>query len=146
MRVTPIGDGIDHIVRKHMPSDFTVLFRHAVDVVAEIEGQVGHVKDALAIEHVGHGVERRAWAKHAFHEVEWKLIVPSGNRGMGGKHAVLTDNLDVVVRESRPTRASGLFIEQFQGEQAGVAGVISGNFSVREMATKSPLVARRDYI
>jgi TnpA family transposase len=30
--------------------------------------------------------------------------------------------------------------------QAGVAGVISGKFSVREMATKSPLVARHDYI
>jgi hypothetical protein len=28
----------------------------------------------------------------------------------------------------------------------GVAGVISGKFSVREMATKSPLVARHDYI
>ena len=28
----------------------------------------------------------------------------------------------------------------------GVPGVISGKFSVREMATKSPLVARHDYI
>ena len=30
--------------------------------------------------------------------------------------------------------------------QLGVAGVISGKCSVREMATKSPLVARHDYI
>ena len=64
--------------------------------------------------------ETRCGAKHAFHEVEWKLIMTGGNRGMGGKHAVLTDDLDVVMRESRPTRASGLFIEQFQGEQAGM--------------------------
>jgi hypothetical protein len=29
---------------------------------------------------------------------------------------------------------------------AGVPGVISGKFSVRKIATKSPSVARRDYI
>ena len=32
------------------------------------------------------------------------------------------------------------------GQQFGVAGVISGKFSVREMATKSPWIARHDYI
>jgi hypothetical protein len=33
-----------------------------------------------------------------------------------------------------------------QFADTGVAGVISGKFSVREMAPKSPLVARHDYI
>ena len=32
------------------------------------------------------------------------------------------------------------------GSQTGVLGVISRKFSVREIATKSPLVARTDYI
>jgi hypothetical protein len=119
-RMHAIGDRIDRIVCEHVSGHFPMLFRDTVDVVAEIERQVGHVEDALATEHLWHGVKHGAGAKHAFHEFERKLIMPGGNRGMGGKHAVLTDDLDVVVSEGRPTRASGLLIEQFQGEQAGM--------------------------
>ena len=54
-------------------------------------------------QNTSHGIEMQVGAKHAFHEVEWKLIMTGGNGGMGSKHALLTDDLDVV-REGRPTR------------------------------------------
>ena len=44
-----------------------------------------------------------------------------GNGGMGGEHTVLTDDLHVVMGEGGPTRAAGLLIQQFQGEQAGMS-------------------------
>src|SRR5215813_4645909 len=115
-----IGDRIDRIVRKHVSGYFAVLFRHTVDIVAEIERQVSHVEQALAAEHLWHGMKGGARAKHAFDELQWKLIVTCRDWGMGGKHTVLADALHVLVGEDSPAGVLGLLIQQFQGQQAGM--------------------------
>ena len=69
-----------------------------------------------------------------------------------GKHRarLLTEKSSVShllhTRRPRHLRALLYKLGNVEGEVLGVAGVISGKFSVREMATKSPLVARHDYI
>src|SRR5882724_4932919 len=100
------------------PGHFAVFFRHAVDEVAEIERQVGHVEDALATEHLVHGVKSLAGAEHAFDELQRKLIMAGGDGRMGGEHALLTDGLHIVVGEGHPASTVGLLVQQFQGQQA----------------------------
>ena len=47
---------------------------------------------------------------------------------------------------ARDEAQAGLELVSKLTHELGVPGVISGKFSVREMATKSPLVARYNYI
>ena len=49
-----IGDRVDIITRKHESRYLAVFFGHAVDVMTEIEREIGHVQHALAAEHVFH--------------------------------------------------------------------------------------------
>jgi hypothetical protein len=45
--VHAVGDGIDFIAGEHPARHFAVAHRHSVDVVAEVEGEVGHVQGTL---------------------------------------------------------------------------------------------------
>ena len=67
-----------------------------------------------------HGVKRLAGAEHAFDEFQRKLIMAGGDGSMGGEHALLTDDLHIVVGEGHPTGAVSLLVQQFQGQQAGM--------------------------
>ena len=52
--VHAVGDGVHRVVREHQPGDLAVLLGHPVDVVAQVEGQVGHIQPEPALGQFGH--------------------------------------------------------------------------------------------
>jgi hypothetical protein len=91
-----------------------------VDVVTEVERQVGHVQIVFPAQHV---LRRRhvGAAQHAIDQVGRELIVARRHRRVRGEHALSADLFDVLAREARVAGSHGLFVEQRQGQQTGMA-------------------------
>src|SRR5262245_15731906 len=99
-----------------------MFLRHAVDVVAQVESEVGHVEHSLAAENVLHLLNFFS-AQHAMNEIEWKLVMPRGHRRVGGKNTLASDRLDIVAVGLRPTGSLGRFVQQLEREQTGMSFV-----------------------
>ena len=85
-RVHAVGDGVDPVAREHLPRRLGMAHGHAVDPVAEIERQPGHV------EHVGAGemaqlVDLEELAQHLLDQLVGEAVVAGLDRRVGGEDA-----------------------------------------------------------
>ena len=115
--VHPVGDGVHRVVGEHQPGHLAVLLGHPVDVVAQVEGQVGHIQPepplgqfgdpgefpailedmfldihAEGVLHIHHVPEV---APHFLHQLQRKLVVPRGHRRVGGEDALVPDRFNL---------------------------------------------------
>ncbi len=140
-----VGDGIHAIFGEHVLGHLGVLLGDAVDVVAQVERQVGHVEHVRAADRVGADgrpiappqdvvgeagdqgvglVEVNVKRAHQPpHHLDGELIVPGGHRGVRGEDALLPDCVEVLGHDGRTAGFPGLLVEEFDGQQAGVAFV-----------------------
>jgi hypothetical protein len=93
--------------------------RHAVDVVAEIEREVGEVEHPFMAAKVLE-CKHRAVPEHRAGDVHRKLVVSGGHRRVRGENASGADGGDVLRRDARPAGGTGLLAQQLHDEQARV--------------------------
>ena len=83
--VYTVGDRVNHVTREHEARHFAVFLCHAVDVVAQIECQIGHIQHPATAEDVSEFAYYVPAVENPGNEVEWKLVMPRRNRRVGGE-------------------------------------------------------------
>ncbi len=117
--VHAVGDRIDVVTGEHVLRYLAMSLGNPIDVMAEVEREVGHVQHSLAAEYVLHR-ELVARAKHAMDKVERKLIVTSRHRRMRGEDALAANGFYILVAHFA-AGGCGTLSQQFQRQQAGVS-------------------------
>ena len=117
-----VGNGVDRIFGKHQLRDLGVFLGDAVDVIAEVQGKMGHVEQAVIAEDILH-LRKFLPPQHADRQLQGKLVVAGGHGRVRGEDAQLPDRAYIVVREGLPAVTRGLFVQQRQGQQRGMAFV-----------------------
>jgi hypothetical protein len=118
-RMHPVGDGINFVVREHVAGHLAVLFGNTIDIVAEIEGQVGHVQLALAAEEImmpEYILAPQGMGRH----FQGKAVVTGWHRRVCGKDALIMNGTDIVVIEFVATEPPCTLVQQFEREEGGV--------------------------
>src|SRR6266568_2144540 len=112
-----------------------MLLGDAVDVMAQVEREVGHVQLAGATEDFVH-VEEVGAPKDAPNVVERKSVVAGWHGSMRGEDTLPLDCLHILVVEAVAVKPSRPFVQQLQYEQCGVAlvHVKAADFMVAERA------------
>src|SRR5262249_16862407 len=95
-RMHAIGNGVNDISAKEVLRDFSMLFRYTVDIVTQIERQIGHVEPAFTTKYLLHAEHFRT-TQHTIDQFQGKLVVSCGHRRMRGEDAVLSDLFDILV-------------------------------------------------
>jgi hypothetical protein len=60
-----------------------MFFRHAVNIVAEVESEIGHVEHAVATEDTLQAGKRLVWAQYLLYQIERELIVAGWHQEYG---------------------------------------------------------------
>ena len=106
-----------------------VLLGDAVDVVAQVESEKGHVQPTLPAEQILHLVDLAA-IEHLLYERHRKLIVAGFDRRVRRENAFLLNRLHVVVANRGSALAVRFFVEKLEREQARMSLV---HVEVREL-------------
>jgi hypothetical protein len=100
--------------------NLAVALGDAVDVVAEVQREVGHVEHAVAAEDLAH-LEDLGPADHLPRQVQRELIVAGGHRSMGSEHALPAHPRYVTWLEALAATCPGCLVQKLQGEQRRMA-------------------------
>ena len=117
----PVGNGIDFISREHIPGYFPMLLGHPVDEFGQVQGQNRHVQVLRSGQSLK-DVQGDVASQNPLDQVVGKTIMAGLHRGVGGKDAQVFDTVYVPDQFLVPHLLDGpfKFIQQFQGQQAGV--------------------------
>ena len=92
-----------------------MLLGHAVDVVAEIEGEIGHIQFAFTAENFMH-FQNVASTHNASHQLVRKFVMPGRYRSVSSENASMPNGLHVSVVDSVTTKLGRTFVEQLQAK------------------------------
>jgi len=116
----PVGNGVYRVSGVHQSRYLAVPFRHPVDVSAEVQGKIGHVKAPLVADGLFQIGDVDAVFAHPRHEIERELVMSRRNGGVGGEDTALANGRDVVLADGCPSLLCSFFTHDFQGEEARV--------------------------
>lgn len=94
-------------------------FGYAIDVVAEVEGEVGHVQRII---HAVELIEQfgRSAVEDAVNQLAGEFVVPGRYGGVRGEYAESSDSFNLLVAEYVVFVGASSLVEQLAYEQAGV--------------------------
>ena len=114
-----IRDRIHSVTGKHKPRYLTVLLSYTVDIMAEIQSQIGHIQQITAAKDLAHLANLTA-TENAIHKLQGKLVLTRRHGRMGGKDALLSHCLYVGLDDGFPAILLSLLIQQLDRQETGV--------------------------
>ncbi len=117
-----VGDRVDLVLRVHLPRDLAVLLGHAIDVVAVVEREVGHVEPAVEAE-LGDplGVGVAVIGDQRGDQAQRELVVPGRHRGVRREYAQRAHRLGQLGRDAGQAAPAHLLVAQLDDQQRGMA-------------------------
>ncbi len=114
-----VGDRVYLVIGKHQTRYFSMSLGHTVDVVAEIQRQIGHVKHPIVAEYVFHQAYLIT-PQHMHGHIQWEAVVPGGYRRMRGEDTLSPHRLDIVTGDHVPAGLACGFAQKLKCQQSGV--------------------------
>jgi len=113
-----VGDRVDLVLAEHLARDLAVPLGHAVDVMAVVEREVGHVQHVVEAElDRAPVVGAVVVGEHAPHQRQRKLVVARGHRRVRGEHAKRLDRHGHLAGHFQEPAPQHLLVAEFEQQQ-----------------------------
>jgi hypothetical protein len=121
--VDSVGDGVHLVLREHELGYLAVLHGHSIDIAGEAESKVGHVEETIVKTACSFDGGSALGSEDLVHLIETELVVPGGDRSMGGEDASLSHVCAIGVGGLAERAVAESLFKKADGKQRGVAFV-----------------------